>query len=34
MTVSAGFYFHLVASYALLRKEGVPVGKKDYLGNI
>ncbi|KZP29017.1 hypothetical protein FIBSPDRAFT_947026 [Athelia psychrophila] len=26
------FYFHLVTAYALLRKEGVPVGKKDYLG--
>jgi hypothetical protein len=27
------FYFHLCMAYALLRKEGVPVGKKDYLGS-
>jgi len=26
------FYFHSVTTYALLRKEGVDVGKKDYLG--
>jgi hypothetical protein len=26
------FYFHYVTTYALLRKEGVPIGKKDYLG--
>jgi hypothetical protein len=26
------FYFHFVTAYALLRREGVPVGKKDYLG--
>lgn len=26
------FYFHSVTTYALLRKEGVPVGKKDFLG--
>ncbi|ESZ96333.1 hypothetical protein SBOR_3265 [Sclerotinia borealis F-4128] len=26
------FYFHVVAAYAILRKEGVPVGKYDYLG--
>ncbi|TVY86240.1 hypothetical protein LAWI1_G008503 [Lachnellula willkommii] len=25
------FYFHSVTTYALLRKEGVPVGKKDFL---
>jgi uncharacterized protein len=26
------FYFHLCMAYAILRKEGVPVGKADYLG--
>jgi len=26
------FYFHFVTAYALLRKEGVPIGKSDYLG--
>ncbi|PQE30229.1 Helix-turn-helix-domain containing type protein [Rutstroemia sp. NJR-2017a WRK4] len=26
------FYFHFVTAYAILRKEGVPVGKGDYLG--
>lgn len=26
------FYFHSVTAYGLLRKEGVPVGKKDFLG--
>ncbi|KAH7416778.1 hypothetical protein BKA64DRAFT_701561 [Cadophora sp. MPI-SDFR-AT-0126] len=26
------FYFHFVTAYALLRKEGVNVGKSDYLG--
>jgi hypothetical protein len=26
------FYFHSVTTYALLRKEGVDVGKEDYLG--
>lgn len=26
------FYFHFVTAYALLRKEGVPIGKGDYLG--
>ena len=26
------FYFHLCMAYAILRKEGVPVGKLDYLG--
>jgi len=27
------FYFHYVTAYGLLRKEGVPIGKQDYLGN-
>lgn len=26
------FNFHFVTAYALLRKEGVPVGKMDFLG--
>ncbi len=26
------FYFHFVTAYALLRKEGVQIGKADYLG--
>lgn len=30
--VIPNFYFHLVTTYALLRKEGVPVGKLDFLG--
>jgi uncharacterized protein len=28
------FYFHLTAAYAILRHNGVDVGKRDYLGNI
>jgi hypothetical protein len=27
------FYFHVMAAYAILRKEGVPVGKQDFLGS-
>jgi hypothetical protein len=27
------FYFHVMAAYAILRKEGVPIGKKDYLAS-
>jgi hypothetical protein len=26
------FYFHLMTAYSLLRHNGVPVGKRDYLG--
>ena len=26
------FFFHVTAAYAILRKEGVPVGKFDFLG--
>lgn len=26
------FYFHFVTAYDILRKEGVPIGKGDYLG--
>ncbi len=25
------FYFHICIAYAILRKEGVPIGKRDYL---
>ena len=28
------FYFHLMTVYALLRHNGVPVGKRDYLGTL
>lgn len=28
------FYFHIGHVYALLRHNGVPLGKKDYLGNL
>jgi len=28
------FFFHVTAAYALLRKEGVPLGKVDYIGSI
>jgi hypothetical protein len=28
------FYFHATTTYALLRKEGVPLGKIDYLGQL
>lgn len=26
------FFFHVTTAYAVLRKEGVPIGKSDYLG--
>lgn len=28
------FYFHVTTAYAILRKEGVPLGKADYVGYI
>jgi len=28
------FYFHLVAAYAILRHQGIALGKADYLGNL
>lgn len=28
------FYFHLTTTYNLLRQQGVPLGKPDFLGNI
>ncbi|MBY0270786.1 MAG: DUF1993 domain-containing protein [Burkholderiales bacterium] len=27
------FYFHVTTTYNILRRNGVPVGKRDYLGN-
>jgi hypothetical protein len=30
--VTPNFYFHLSHTYAILRHNGVPLGKKDYLG--
>jgi hypothetical protein len=30
--VNPNFYFHLTAAYAILRHNGVPLGKGDYLG--
>ncbi|MEO6599759.1 MAG: DUF1993 domain-containing protein [Polyangiaceae bacterium] len=30
--VQPNFYFHLAHAFAILRHNGVPVGKKDYLG--
>lgn len=32
--VTPNFYFHESMAYAILRKEGVPLGKLDYLGSI
>ncbi len=26
------FYFHVVTAYSILRKNGVPIGKEDYIG--
>ena len=28
------FYFHVVTAYAILRNQGVPLGKNDYLGQL
>ena len=28
------FYFHLVTAYSILRKNGVDVGKDDYIGGL
>lgn len=30
----ANFYFHVVAAYAILRHNGVPLGKADFIGSI
>ena len=32
--VIPNFYFHVAASYAILRHNGVPVGKRNYLGDM
>ncbi|WP_337883663.1 DUF1993 domain-containing protein [Chromobacterium haemolyticum] len=32
--VLPNFYFHLTAAYAILRHNGVPLGKMDYLGGV
>jgi len=32
--VLPNFYFHLTMAYALLRKNGVDLGKRDFLGPI
>ena len=32
--VLPNFYFHITAAYAILRKNGVELGKGDYLGKI
>jgi uncharacterized protein len=32
--VLPNFYFHMTTAYAILRHQGVPVGKMDYLGGI
>jgi len=32
--VLPNFYFHLTVAYALLRGNGVDIGKQDFLGNI
>lgn len=32
--VLPNFYFHVTIAYAILRKEGVPLGKLDYLGSL
>ena len=32
--VLPNFYFHLSHTYAILRHNGVPLGKRDYLGTL
>ncbi|MBV8549157.1 MAG: DUF1993 domain-containing protein [Alphaproteobacteria bacterium] len=32
--VTPNFYFHIAVTYAILRHNGVDIGKKDFLGNI
>lgn len=32
--VLPNLYFHITITYAILRQDGVEIGKKDYLGNI
>ena len=33
-TAFPNFYFHLTMAYALLRRAGVDLGKRDYLGGL
>jgi hypothetical protein len=32
--VLPNFYFHLTTAYAILRKNGVELGKQDFLGEL
>jgi uncharacterized protein len=32
--VIPNFYFHVATAYAILRHNGVPVGKRNYLGDM
>lgn len=32
--VTPNFFFHLTTAYAILRQHGVPIGKRDYLGQL
>ena len=32
--ITPNFYFHLVTAYGILRKEGVQIGKKDYMAHL
>ena len=32
--VMPNFYFHITTAYAILRHNGVPLGKYDYIGGI
>jgi hypothetical protein len=32
--VLPNFYFHLTTAYAILRKNGVDIGKEDYMGGL
>jgi hypothetical protein len=32
--VNPNFFFHLTTAYALLRHNGLPIGKRDYLGSV
>lgn len=32
--VLPNLYFHITATYAILRHNGLEIGKKDYLGNL
>jgi hypothetical protein len=34
MYAMPNFYFHVTNAYAILRKNGVPIGKSDYLGQL